>query len=108
LLDLLTKAYAEGGSAAPSASGGGGLQMFILPVVIILIFYFLLIRPNQKKEKDRKKMIDSLQKGDKVITNGGIYGTVSSIKAEEGIVVLKIAEGAKVEFAKTAIQGKVS
>ncbi len=106
MLELVSNAYAEGSAAAPRSSGG--MEMFILPVVIILIFYFLLIRPNQKKEKDRKKMINSLQKGDKVITSSGIYGTVSNIKEEEGIVVLKIAEGAKVEFAKSAIQGKVS
>ncbi len=106
MLNLISIAYAEG-QAAPS-SGSGGITMFILPVLILVIFYFLLIRPNQKKEKDRKKMIESIQKGDKVITTSGIYGTVVNIKSEEGIVVLKIAEGAKVDFAKSAIQMKVS
>jgi preprotein translocase subunit YajC len=106
LFNLISNAYAEG-QAAP-ASGSGGITMFILPVLILVIFYFLLIRPNQKKEKDRKKMIDAIQKGDKVITAAGIYGTVVSINNETGIVVLKIAEGAKVDFAKSAIQMKVS
>ncbi|MBN2403806.1 MAG: preprotein translocase subunit YajC [Spirochaetes bacterium] len=78
--------------------------MLILPAAILVIFYFLLIRPNQKKEKDRKKMIEALQKGDKVITTGGMYGVVVNIKKEEDIVVLKIADGAKVDFAKSAIQ----
>jgi preprotein translocase subunit YajC len=110
LLNLISVAFAEGQTAA-SGSGGfgsGGIQMFILPVLILVIFYFLLIRPNQKKEKDRKKMIDAIQKGDRVITTAGIYGTVVNIKSEEGIVVLKIGEGAKVEFAKSAVQMKVS
>ncbi|MFH0974929.1 MAG: preprotein translocase subunit YajC [Spirochaetota bacterium] len=82
--------------------------MLILPAAILVIFYFLLIRPNQKKEKDRKKMIEQLDKGDKVITTGGMYGVVVNIKKEEGIVVLKISDGAKVDFAKSAIQMKVS
>jgi len=81
---------------------------FIPIVLMVVIFYFLLIRPSQKKEKDRKKMIEALQKGDKVLTVGGIYGVVLNIKPEENIVILKIGDGTKVEFAKSAIQGKVS
>ena len=83
--------------------------MSLVPLgLMVLIFYFLLIRPSQKKEKDRKKMIEALQKGDKVITVGGIYGVIANLKPEEGIVVLKIADGTKVEFSKSAIQSKVS
>jgi preprotein translocase subunit YajC len=107
LFNFIKAAYAEGEGAAP-ALGGGGWDMFIMIGVMILIFYFLLIRPNQKKEKERKQMIDNLQKGDKVLTSGGIYGVVVNVKNEEGIVVLKIGEGAKVEFAKAAIQTKIS
>lgn len=80
---------------------------FIPIILMIAIFYFLLIRPTQKREKERKKMIQALQKGDKVLTSGGIYGVVVNIKAEENIVVLKIADGAKVEFARSAVQAKV-
>jgi len=83
--------------------------MSLVPLgLMVLIFYFLLIRPSQKKEKDRKKMIEALQKGDKVITVGGIYGVIANLKPDEGIVVLKIADGTKVEFSKSAIQSKVS
>ena len=105
-MHLVSIAYAEGQSA--QAKPSSGIQMFILPVLILLIFYFLLIRPSQKKEKNRKRMIEELQKGDKVITTGGMYGVVVNIKSEEGIVVLKIADGAKVDFAKSAIQAKIS
>lgn len=103
---FITEAYAQAGGSGPS-SGSGWMSLFPL-LLMVLIFYFLLIRPSQKKEKDRKKMIEALQKGDKVITAGGIYGVISNIKTEENIVVLKIADSTKVEFSKTAIQSKVS
>lgn len=103
---LITVAYAQAGGSGPSSGSG---WMSLVPLgLMVLIFYFLLIRPSQKKEKDRKKMIEALQKGDKVITVGGIYGVIANLKPEEGIVVLKIADGTKVEFSKSAIQSKVS
>lgn len=105
MLNLISVVYANGQGLG---KGGGGIDMFVLIGIMVLIFYFLLIRPNQKKEKERRKMIDELQKGDKVVTTGGIFGVVVNIKKDEGIVVLKIADGAKVEFAKTAVQSKVS
>ena len=105
MFELITNAYAQDKSAP---SSGGGWQMFILPLLILVIFYFLLIRPSQRKEKNRKKLIEELQKGDKVVTNSGMFGVVVNIKNEENIVVLKIADGVKVDFAKTAIQTKVS
>lgn len=105
MFSLISNAYAQGEAAKPAS---GGWEMFILPVMILLIFYFLLIRPSQKKEKLRKKMIDEIQKGDKVLTTGGIYGTVVNLKPEEGIVVLKIGDNTKVEFAKSAVQAKIS
>lgn len=107
MINLTKAAYAEGASPA-TPIGAGGWDMFIMIAVMILIFYFLLIRPNQKREKERKQMIENLQKGDKVLTSGGIYGVIVNVKSEEGIVVLKIGEGAKVEFAKAAIQTKIS
>jgi preprotein translocase subunit YajC len=82
--------------------------MSLLPILLmILIFYFLLIRPQQKKEKDRKAMISSIKKGDKVLTIGGIYGIVSDFKSDD-IVIVKIGEGTKVEITRSAIQSKIS
>ncbi len=107
MFDLLTTAYAQ--SKTPEGDTPGGSFMSFIPIILmILIFYFILIRPSQKKEKDRKKMIEAIQKGDKVLTAGGIYGVVVTVKPEENIVVLKISDGTKVEFAKSAIQTKVS
>ncbi len=90
------------GQCEQQGEGGGspwsGIWMIAL---IFIIFYFLLIRPQQKKQKQHQKLMDSLTKGDKVVTSGGIYGTVIGVK--EGIVVLKIAEDVKIEVAKSAV-----
>jgi preprotein translocase subunit YajC len=88
----------------PEGGGGGGTGGLIglWPIVLIfVIFYFLLIRPQQKKQKDHQKMLGSIKKGDRVVTSGGVYGTVVGVK--DNVVVLKIAENVKVEFAKSAI-----
>jgi preprotein translocase subunit YajC len=81
------------------------LQM--LPIVLIfVIFYFLLIRPQQKRQKEHQKMLDSMTKGDRVLTSGGMFGVVVGIDADK--VVLKIAENVKAEFSKSAISHIVS
>jgi preprotein translocase subunit YajC len=85
----------------PEGGGSGGLISLWPIVLIFVIFYFLLIRPQQKKQKDHQKMLGSITKGDRVVTSGGVYGTVVGVK--ENVVVLKIAENVKVEFAKSAI-----
>ena len=104
---LISSAFAQ--TQGGGSPGGNSTWMSFIPIVLmIVIFYFLLIRPSQKKEKDRKKMIESIQKGDKVLTVGGVYGVVVSVKPDEHIVVLKIGEGTKAEFAKSSIQAKVS
>jgi len=96
--------YAQAASQSPI---GGSWQSLIPILLMIVIFYFLLIRPQQKKEKDRKNMINTLQKGDKVVTVGGIYGVVTGVKDGEDIVVLKVSENTKIEFTRSAIQNKV-
>jgi len=110
LINVIGIAFAMGQApgGAGGAQGGASTWMSMVPIVaMIAIFYFLLIRPQQKKEKERKEMISSIQKGDKVLTTGGIYGIVSSIK-DDDTVILKIADGTKVEFTRNSIQGKVS
>jgi preprotein translocase subunit YajC len=70
-------------------------------VLIIGIFYFLIIRPQNKKQKETRKMLEALKKGDKVVTIGGIHGTISSVK--EKSVLLKVDDNVKIEFARSAI-----
>ena len=86
---------------AAQAQQGGGLSMIIMMVVIFAIMWLFMIRPQQKKQKETQKMLDALKKGDKVITIGGIHGTVAS--AKENVVVVKVDDNTKIEFNRTAI-----
>ena len=80
----------------------------LLPILLIFfIFYFLVIRPQSKKQKALQKEIEELKQGDRVLTTGGIYGTVVSDKDSGNTFVIKIAENVKVEVAKNAISGVV-
>lgn len=95
-------AYAQGQGAA-----GSSQWLSLFPIVLmILIFYFLLIRPQQKKEKQRLTMINALQKGDKVITAGGMHGVVVAVK--DDVVTLKVASNTNIDFVKSSIQAKIS
>lgn len=90
-----------------TASAGGSLLSMILPFVLIfVIFYFFIIRPQNKKQKETKKMIDALKKGDKIVTIGGIYGVVSSTK--ENTVIVKVDDGAKIEFSRSAVSSVIT
>jgi len=84
------------------ATGSGSLLMTVLPLALIfVIFYFFMIRPQNKKQKETEKMIAALKKGDKVITIGGIHGTISSTK--EKTVIVKVDDTTKIEFLRSAI-----
>ena len=79
------------------------LGQFAPLILIFVVFYLLLIRPQQKKQKAVQEMISNLKKGDKVITNGGMYGTVVDLK--EKIVTLNIGDNVKVKFLRSAVSG---
>jgi preprotein translocase subunit YajC len=88
-----------------SEQGPGGLMGFLPMILIFVAFYFLLIRPQRQKEKKLKNMIAALEKGAKVKTVGGLYGTVTGVKDDR--FVLRIAENVKIEVAKEAVAAKV-
>ena len=98
-------AQTGGGGAAQANPALGTLLMLLQFVPILLILYFLLIRPQQQQRKKLEAMLKQLKKGDRVLTTGGIYGTVLGV--DDVKAVLRIAEGhkedVKVEFAKSAI-----
>ncbi len=95
---FIASAYAQGGGAA----GGSDFFVQILPLLLIfVVFYFLLIRPQQKKMKKHRDMVANLQRGDKVITGGGLYATVAKI--EDDAVILEIANGVRVKAARHTI-----
>jgi len=95
-------AFAQAGSAGgPSNPTIAVLLQFLQFVPIFLIIYFLLIRPQQQRQKNLEKMLVALKKGDRVLTSGGIFGTVIGIDGNKAVI--KIAEETKVEFSKSAI-----
>ena len=97
---FISTAYA---AAAPAqASAGSGLMSFLPMILIVVVFYFMLIRPQMKRAKEQQKMIDSLQKGDEVVTNGGLLGRIAAVN--EGQISLEIARGVEVQLQKAAIQ----
>ena len=79
-----------------------GLVSSLLPfLLIILVFYFLILRPQQKRQKERQKLLDSIKKGDKVIISGGIHGVVEGL--EDKTALVKIADNTKVKVDRTAV-----
>tara|TARA_B100000686_G_scaffold274781_1_gene292998 strand:- start:370 stop:660 length:291 start_codon:yes stop_codon:yes gene_type:complete len=89
-------------------SNAAGIGQFIPLILIFVIFYFFLIRPQQKKVKEHKLMVNSLKRGDKVITSGGIVGTIERVIDNEKVEVA-ITENVKVEIIRsTGIQGLVT
>lgn len=98
---FISEAWAQ---AAPAATGGGGMDivMQMAPIVLIfIVFWFLLIRPQQKKAKEHRAMVQSLKRGDRVVTNGGIHGQVSHV-ADDHLMV-EIADGVKIKLDRGAV-----
>jgi preprotein translocase subunit YajC len=85
-----------------SGGGLGSMGSLALPILFFVVLYFLMIAPNQRKQKKWQEMLGQLKSGDKVTTNGGIRGTVLTVK--DDVVVLRVQpDGVKLEFAKSAI-----
>jgi preprotein translocase subunit YajC len=91
-----------GGAATQGSTQS--LLMTLLPfVAVIAIFYFMIIRPQNKKQKETQKMLNSLRKGDKVVTVGGVHGIISSVKEGAGTVIVKVDDACKIEYSRSAI-----
>ncbi len=99
---FISTAHAMGTGAAGQQ---GGITAFIPLILMFVIFYFLLIRPQQKKAKTHQAMIDAVKKGDKVITSGGIHGTI--IKTDDTTVTLEIAEKVNIKVIRANISVKI-
>jgi preprotein translocase subunit YajC len=91
-----------GGSGA---EGGGGNMLFsLLPFIIIFaVLYFLILRPQSKKQKERQKLLEALQKGDKVVTIGGVHGKIMGFKDDDKTVIIKVDDNVKLDVDRTAI-----
>jgi preprotein translocase subunit YajC len=81
--------------------GGDGLIGLLFPLLLIIVFYVFLIRPQSKKQKEIQRKVEEMKKGDKVITNGGIMGTVNSIENDQ--VLVEVDTNVKIRFVKSAV-----
>lgn len=94
--ELISIAMAGGGT-----QGGGGLGMFAPMILIFAIFYFMLIRPQQRKDKERRAMVESIKSGERIMFSGGILGTVTNVK--ESSLIVKVADNVKIEIVRGAV-----
>lgn len=90
-----------------ASAGTGAIIAQVLPILAIgLVFYFIVIAPANKQRRKTQEMLGSLKKGDRVVTSGGIYGTIQGVEAE--VVYLKISENVKVKVARSAVTGVIT
>jgi len=95
--DFITPAHAQAAGGMP----GGDLMTFLPMIAIFVVFYFLLIRPQQKKAKEAKAMLDALQKGDEVVTAGGLLGRIT--KLTDQYATVEVAENTEITVQRPAI-----
>jgi len=95
---LISPAFAQA-----AAGGAGGLSSLLPFVLIFVVFYFFLIRPQQKRAKEHREMVSALKRGDKVVTSGGLVGTVSKAVEGQDTVEIEIAKDVKVNVMRTMI-----
>jgi len=102
-MDLLTLAL-----AAPEGQQGGGFALFLPMILIFVVFYFLMLRPQVKRQKEHEKMLSQLNKGDEVVTTGGIHGVIQRVNEKEATLILKIADDVRIEIDRSGIGRKIS
>ncbi len=95
---LIAPAHAQSVGAAPA---GGGFGMLLMPIILIAIMYFLMIRPQMKRAKEHRAMVDKLAKGDEVITSGGIAGLI--VDVGDNFVTVEIADNVRIRVQKGAV-----
>ncbi len=107
--------FAQEGGAAPGGGGapGGGavppvnplVQMAPMLMMFVVMFYFIVMRPQQKEQRRRQELLESLKKNDKVVTVGGIIGTIADISSDGSRVTLKVDDSTRMKFTRSSIQG---
>ena len=99
---LIAPAYAQAAGGTPDT-----LTTFILPMALIfVVFYFFMIRPQQQKQKDMKKMLDSLRRGDRIVTGGGLIGTIAKADGDE--VLVDLADNMRVRVVRSTIASVIT
>jgi preprotein translocase subunit YajC len=103
---VLAPTLAYAGALGDGGFGGAGGYQALIPLLLMFaVFYFILIRPQQKKQKSQREMLQNLKTGDQVITSGGLYGTIVAI--DEQKITLRIAENVKVEVGRSFVASRV-
>ncbi|BCR05433.1 preprotein translocase subunit YajC [Desulfuromonas versatilis] len=97
----VSEAFAMAGNAAGQQGGRSGYEGIIMLVIMFAIFYFLLIRPQQKRAKQHKELIESLKAGDQVVTAGGIHGKVVAV--QDTVVTIEVATGVKIKVNRSSV-----
>lgn len=103
---FISDAYAQAAGGSPGLMDGGLVSLLPL-VLIFIVFYFLLIRPQQKKVKEHRAMVAALRRGDRVVTSGGLIGTVTKV-LNDNEVQLELAEGVRVRLVRNAVSEVLS
>lgn len=98
---FISQAYAEGGAAAAGQQGSDPMMSMLFFVGMIVIFYFLLIRPQQKRAKEHRKMVEAIGKGDEVVTNGGILGKI--VELSDQYMTVEIADNVQIKVQRSAV-----
>jgi preprotein translocase subunit YajC len=100
----IREAAAMGGISGDAGGDQPNMLVTMLPFVLMfVVMYFLIIRPQHKKQKDQQTMIDALKRGDRVVTSGGVHGTITGIKDKEGILVVQVAKDVQIEVSRGSI-----
>ncbi len=100
---MVSIAHAAG---APAAGAAGGFASFIPLILIFVVFYFLLIRPQQKQAKQHQAFLNNLKKGNKIVTKGGIHGTITALT--DTVITLEIAKDVTIKISRDAVGGSLN
>lgn len=95
--------YAMAGGQSSGSGGGNAFLSFLPLILIILIMYLLILRPQAKKQRERQKLLESVKKGDEIVTIGGIHGKVVGTKNDDKILVIKVDDNVKIDIDRSAV-----
>ncbi len=100
-METISKFFLADAMAQQAAPQGGGLMGLIFPILLIVIFYFLLIRPQTKRAKEHKAMVEALKKGDEVVTNGGLLGRIAEVG--DNFILLEAADNVTLKVQRQSV-----
>jgi preprotein translocase subunit YajC len=101
---FIDNAFAMGGQPAQPGAEQPNMLITMAPFLLMfVVMYFLIIRPQHKKQKEQQQMIDALKKGDRVVTSGGVHGTITGIKEKEGILMIQVAKDVQIEVSRGSV-----